>query len=214
MGEHEDQTMALQLEQPHDSPLAASIRNVAHATRLGLVAIVGAAVLAGCGSGAVDSGGFTAGDRNAAQGAMNALQHSSIPHTLVNMTFASRLPPAACQVHLESRNPTTFKVYLFWVPFIGSSYTWLDMSITSVASRDTFHIGSAVAALPGGKLGPSGRSILPKTRDFDTPLSAFGAQQASRNKLALAAHGGDVFTKPGAKCQVLANGYLRLVPNS
>jgi hypothetical protein len=27
------------------------------------------------------------------------------------------------------------------------------------------------------------------------------------------AHGGNVFSKPGAKCQVLQNGYLRLVPN-
>lgn len=145
---------------------------------------------------------------------MNALQHSSIPHTLVNMTFASRLPPAACQVHLESRNPTAFKVYIFWVPFIGASYTWLDMSITHDASRDKFHIGSAVAALPGGKLGPSGRSILPKTRDFDTPLSAFGAQQVKRNKAAIAAHAGDIFSKPAAKCQILANGYLRLVASS
>ena len=190
------------------------MRKIALAAHLALVAVAAAAVLAGCGSGAVDSGGLTGADRNSAQAALNALQHSSIPHTLINMTFASRLPPAACRVHLESRNPITFKVYIFWVPFIGESYTWLDMSITSAASRDTFHIGSAVAALPGGTLAPNGRSIVPKTRDFDTPLSVFGAQQTRRNTLALMAHAGHVFSKPGAKCQVLTNGYLRLVPNS
>lgn len=192
----------------------ARTRKIARASVLALVALIGAAVLAGCGNGAVDSGGLTAGDRNAAQAALNALQHSSIPHTLVNMTFASRLPPAACQVHLESRSPTTFEVYLFWVPFIGSSYTWMDMSLTSATARDTFHIGSAVAALPGGKLASNGRYILPKSRDFDTPLSAFGAAQAKRNKVVLMAHAGDVFSKPGSKCQVLSNGYLRLVPSS
>jgi hypothetical protein len=171
-----------------------------------------AAILAACGSDAADSDVLARGDRNTAQAAMNALQHSSIPHTLVNLTFAARLAPAVCRVHLESRNPTTFKVYIFWVPLIGSSYSWLDMRIGETASRDSFHIGSAVAVLPGGMLGANGRSIVPRSQDFDSPLKSYGPGQTRRNKLAIRAHAGDAFAKPGAACQVLTNGYLRLAP--
>jgi hypothetical protein len=77
--------------------------------------------------GGADSGGFSAADRNAAQTAMNSLQTSNIPTQLINLSATAGLAPAACQVHLVSTKPHTFKVYVFWIPYVGpQSYSWLD----------------------------------------------------------------------------------------
>ncbi len=179
----------------------------------GLLVIAGAVTLAGCGSG-VDSGGLTAADRNAAQRAMNALQGSNIPLQLINLTATARQAPAVCRVHLASRKPRTFNVYVFWIPYLGvQSYTWLNMTITADPSRDRFHLGTAATALPGGVLTRDGKTVAAGTADFDTPLALYGPDQVRKNNQVLVAHGGNVFSSPGAKCQVLANGYLRLLPN-
>lgn len=184
------------------------------AARLTLIGIVAATALAGCGSAGVDSGGLTAGDRNAAQAAMDALQTSNIPIQLVDLTATAGLPPAACRVRLESRSPSTFKVYVFWIPYIGpQSYSWLDMTITEDAARDKFHLGAAPAVLPSGNQLANGSIVAPPLADYDTPLSKYGRRQVKINSQVLRAHAGDVFSKPGARCQVLNNGYLRLVPN-
>jgi hypothetical protein len=188
-------------------------RRTGNGLRLAVVAIASAAALAGCGGG-VDSGGLTAGDRSAAQAAMDALQTSNIPAQLVDLTATAGLAPAACQVHLESKDPSTFKVYVFWIPYIGpQSYSWLDMTITKDASLDKFHLGTAASVLPGGDQLPGGAAVAPAMPDYDTPLSQYGPQQAKVNERVLMAHAGNVFTKPEAKCQVLMNGYLRLMPN-
>ena len=100
-------------------------------------------MLAGCGEG-VDSGGLTANDRNAAQAAMDALQASNISRQLVTLSNTAGRAPAACRVRLESKNPATFEVYVFWVPYIGPlSYTWLNMRIEKNVAEDKFHLGSA-----------------------------------------------------------------------
>ena len=178
-----------------------------------LLVVAGVVTLAGCGGG-VDSGGFTAADRNAAQAAMDALQGSNIPLQLINLTATAREAPAVCRVHLESRKPSTFNVYIFWIPYLGvQSYSWLNMTITGDPSRDTFHLGTAPVVLPGGVLSLDGKTVASGSADFDTPLALYGPRQARKNHQAVVAHGGDVFAKPGAKCQVLANGYLRLLPN-
>ena len=67
--------------------------------------------------------------------------------------------------------------------------------------------------LPGGRLSADGRSINPLSIDT-TLLSRYGAKQARKSQQSLVAHGGDVFTKPSARCQVLTNGSLRLLPNT
>lgn len=181
---------------------------------VGALGIVGVASLAGCGSGGVDSGGLSAGDRKAAQAALDALQNSNISLQLINLSATALTAPTTCRVHLESRKQSTFKVYVFWVPYIGSqTYTWLNMTITKDASRDKFHLGTAPPVLPGGLLTPGGKSVARGSADYDTPLSLYGPQQARRNRQVLMAHAGNVFAKPGAKCQVLKNGYLRLMPN-
>jgi hypothetical protein len=88
-----------------------------------LVGVAGAVVLAGCGaSSQVDRGGFTAGDRKAAQAALDNLKQTSIPTALVSLTSAAAAAPAECRMHLESANPRTFKLFLFWVPYKPRAY--------------------------------------------------------------------------------------------
>ena len=158
-----------------------------------LAASAAAAALTGCGGSARDSGGLTAAERDDAQRAMNALQSSNISIQLVGLTTVAGLAPAACRVHLVSRKPNMFKVYVFWVPFQPSRpYSWLEMKITKDPTRDTFRLGTAQPIVGDG----AGRR-----------------ERARADRRVLAAHAGDSFGKPGAGCQVLMNGYLKLVPN-
>ncbi|MBV8080965.1 MAG: hypothetical protein JO186_11400 [Actinobacteria bacterium] len=169
-------------------------------------------VAAGCGGG-VDKGGMTSGDRKAAQAALDALHGSNIPLQLVGISTTAGEPPAACRVHVESRHPARFSVYVFWIPYTGAqTYSWLNMTIAEDAKQDTFHLGTGQPALPGGILAPNGESILPGTADYDTPLSHYGPQQARKNEQVLRSHAGDTFAKPTARCIVLMNGDLRLLP--
>ena len=73
-------------------------------------------------------------------------------------------------------------------------------------------MGTAKPVLPGGLLTANGRSVDPFSQDT-TILSRYGRQQAKKNREVLMAHAGNAFEKPGARCQVLTNGDLRLVPN-
>lgn len=179
-----------------------------------LAVTAGVAALAGCGGGAADSGGLTAGDRKDAQAALDALRNTNIPIQLVNITDTLQSVPAACRVRLVSKEPSTFKVYVFWTPWLGSEpYTWLDMTFTKDVSRGRFQLGTDKPVLPGGRLDPTGRYVNPRSVDM-TILSRYGPQQARKNREVLRAHAGNVFSKPGAMCQVLTNGDLRLLPNA
>src|SRR5262249_30168166 len=68
----------------------------------------------------VDSGGLTAGDREAAQSAMDALQDSNISRQLVSISQWVQNVPATCRIRLVSRDPSTYAVYLFWNPWLAS----------------------------------------------------------------------------------------------
>jgi len=178
-----------------------------------LFAVACASLLAGCGGGGVDSGGLSGGDRGAARAALDGLSNTNISRQLVDITETVQNVPSACRVHLVSRDPHTFRVYVFWVPWLGSqSYTWLDLTITKDPSQGRFHMGTAKPVLPGGRLSPDGRSINPFSLDT-TLLTRYGPAQARKNHEVLLAHAGNVFSKPTARCQVLMNGNLRLVPN-
>lgn len=185
--------------------------NTVRAASLALAGLAATVTLAGCGSGGPDSGGMTINDRNAAQTALNALQTSNIPTTILNLTSTAGRIPAACNVHLLSS--TTFKVYLFWVPYIGpSAYSWLDMTITKDPTQDKFHYATAPAVLPSG-IGLGGAEApVAGYIDYDLPLAKLSGQ-AAVNKKVLLAHAGNVYSKPDTPCQVLKNGYLRLLPN-
>jgi hypothetical protein len=182
--------------------------------RLLILAAVGVLALAGCGSSAVDSGGFTAHDRTAAQSALDELQSSNISLQLVAITKWVQEVPAACRIHLVSRNPNTYHVYVFWIPYLAAEpYVWLNMKVTNDPSTSTFHLGTSdPVLLPGGRLSANGRSVNPRSVDT-TVLARYGAQQARKSHETLIAHGGDVFAKPGATCQLLTNGSLRLLPS-
>src|SRR3954464_6891215 len=79
-----------------------------------------ALVLTGCGSDSVDSGGLTAHDRTAAQGALDELRSSNISLQLVAITRWVQKVPAACRVHRVSRDPETYEVYVFWIPYLAA----------------------------------------------------------------------------------------------
>jgi hypothetical protein len=185
-----------------------------------LVAAAAGLALAGCGghhSGASStgaSGGFTADDRQAAQSALDGLQNSNIALQLVSITKWVQSVPAACRVHVVSRNPDAFEVYVFWIPWLAAEpYAWLNMKVTGDPKTSTFTLGTVQPVLSGGRLAKNGRSISPGSIDT-TLLSRYGPEQARKSKEILAAHAGTAFAQPGARCQVLQNGALRLLPGS
>ncbi len=163
---------------------------------------------------AVDSGGLTGREQAAAQRALDSLQDSNISLQLVTITRWVQSVPAVCRIRLVSRNPSTFEAYVFWIPWLAASpYVWLNMNVTNDPHTSTFNLGTVQPVLPGGRLNPNGRSVNRRSVDT-TLLSRYGSEQARKGREILVAHGGDVFAKPGAMCQVLKNGSLRLVSSS
>jgi hypothetical protein len=147
-----------------------------------------AVILSACGgNGGVDRGGFTASDRAAAQSALDSLEATSVPTTLVQTTGIAAAAPDVCQIRIQSRKPTTFELFLFWTPAKISDpvrgagdpgYTWFEATLSAHVVEDTFHIGHVEAKLPRTKI--------------------------------LRAHADSVFSKPSKPCELLTNGYLRL----
>jgi hypothetical protein len=188
-------------------------RTLARRARLLIVTAAGVLALAGCASDAVDSGGLTARDRKTAQSAVDSLQNSNISRQLVTVTQWVQSVPAACRIRLASRNPNTFKVYVFWIPWLAATpYIWLNMNLTDDPRTSTFHLGTAQPVLPGGRLNRDGQTVNRASVDT-TLLSRYGPEQARKSRQILVAHGGDVFAKPSARCQVLQNGSIRLLPS-
>ncbi len=158
------------------------------------------------------AGTLTAGERADAQRALDGLQDSNISLQLTTITTKwAQNVPATCRVALVSRNPNRFKVYVFWVPWLAAEpYIWLNMDLTN--DPGTFSLGTTQPVLPGGRLTRNGRSVNRLSVDT-TLLARYGAEQAAKGRRIMAAHGRDVLTKPGATCQVLKNGSLRLLPS-
>jgi hypothetical protein len=183
--------------------------------RLLILVAAGVVALSGCGgSHRVDSGGLTVHERQVAQSAMDGLRTSNVSLQVINITRWVQNVPAACRIHLVSKSPATFKVYVFWIPWLAAEpYVWLDMKVTNDPRTSTFHLGTAQPILPGGRLKQNGRSINRGSVDTSL-LSRYGAQGAKKSREILKAHAGDAFSEPGANCQVLQNGSLRLLPSS
>jgi hypothetical protein len=161
---------------------------------------------------AASGGGLTAGERADAQRALDGLQDSNISLQLAAITTKwAQNPPATCRIGLVSRNPSRFKVYVFWVPWLAAEpYIWLNMDLAD--EPGTFTLGTTQPVLPGGRLTKNGRSVNRLSVDT-TLLSRYGQEQEQKGREIMSAHGGDALTKPGAACEVLKNGSLELVPS-
>ena len=195
--------------------LNSSRRAVASRARLLAVAAAAGALafaLAGCGSTPPDPTGFTPRERKAAQATLDAFQNTNISFQLIAMTQLTQSVPSACQVRLVSQDPPTYKIYLFWIPWLAAEpYVWLNMDVPADPKASTLKLGLSEPILPGGRLSRDGQSINRGSVDT-TLLSRYGADQEKKSQALLREHGGDVFAKPSAKCQVLKNGAIRLLP--
>lgn len=160
------------------------------------------------------TGRFTASERRDAQDALDSLQDSNISLQLVTIsTRWVQSVPAACRVALEAGRPSTYKVYVFWIPWLAAEpYVWLTMNVTGDSRTSTFRLGASQPVLPGGRLQKNGRTVNRLSVDT-TLLSRYGEEQVQKGHQILVEHGGDVFTKPGAACEVLKNGALKLLPS-
>lgn len=184
-------------------------RLVALAVAVGTVAVA----LAGCGGSRTDKNGFTPRERKAAQAALDSFQNTNISYQLVAMTQLTQSVPSACQIRLVSKSPRTYKIYVFWIPWLAAEpYVWLNMDVPAADSKaSTMKLGLSEPILPGGRLSRDGQSINRGSVDT-TLLSRYGEDQEKKSQALLVEHGGDVFAKPSAKCQLLKNGSLRLLP--
>lgn len=150
--------------------------------------------------GAAGSGGLTARERIDAQSALDRLQKSNISFQLMAISRWAQSTPEACRVRPVAQKPGNYKVYVFWVPARAANpYVWLDMNVTNDPRKGTFDLGTAQSVPAGGSV--------------DTALlSRYGLKQAKKGRELMVAHAGGAFARPGATCQVLKNGSLRLLP--
>ena len=109
------------------------------------------AALAACGGGARDSGGMTSGERGSAQNALDQLQRTAIPTTLVQVSNTAGAIPRVCQVHV--RGDGTYDLFVFWRPFDPrQAYAWLQGNVTKTWTKDHFHVGYDSGSGVGRKL--------------------------------------------------------------
>src|SRR5581483_1332027 len=81
----------------------------------GIVAVL--CFLGGCGGASkIDTGGFSAKDRKAAQNALATLGKTSAWQVALRTTLTESKLPVDCAVHIERRKPLTFKLFIAWVP--------------------------------------------------------------------------------------------------
>ena len=179
-----------------------------------LATIAGVLALAGCGNTPIAADGLSSKDRKAAQAALDKLQNSNISTQLLNLTLQAQNVPAACQIREVPEKPGTYEVYVFWIPWLAvEPYAWITMHLTGDPHTSTFHLETTEPILPGGRLNKDGQTINRGSVDT-TLLSRYGAEQAKKSQLLLRKHGGNVFAKPSAPCQLLKNGSLRLLPSA
>jgi hypothetical protein len=155
------------------------------------VSVLAACALAStaCGSKPkVDSGGFTAAERTAAQTALDHLQQTAIPRTVVAISYQSGQAPTTCVILPKTGAQGIFELFVAWKPnrpdFMAVAQSVLEATIGESSSKsDQFHI----TQFGGGGLHPK-------------PEPANVAADLVRAVLA----------KPIETCEVLENGHLRL----
>jgi hypothetical protein len=150
--------------------------------------LAGTGALAGCGGrSAVDTGGFSAGDREAAHKALSTLSQTSVWQTALRTTLTESSLPSACVVHIESRKPLTFKLLLTWIP-------------DATTQRTVFGGQPRADVWLRAVIGPEGLR------------GAYSLRLGNEHSVAaLRSHYGDAFRKPVDRCLLLANGTFGLV---
>jgi hypothetical protein len=135
----------------------------------------------------VDSGGFTTAERNSAQAALDLLRKTSIPRTVVAISYQSGQAPTTCVVMPESGTEGAFKLFMAWKP-TGDIYksvpqNVLEATIAEASSKgDRFHVSTF-----------GGQYNLPEPASVEASLVRA------------------VLAKPAEQCEVLENGHLQLV---
>jgi hypothetical protein len=145
-----------------------------------LAGVLSVAALSGCGGGGtVDKGGFTLDDRNAASKVLSLLAKTSVYTAAMKMSLTQGAPPTDCLVHIQTRKPLTFRVFMAWVSQRPQSeveaqaraYSWLDAVMSPEGLKDDYELRSG----------------------------------NETTEAALRAEYGDVASKPVNKCLVLQN---------
>ena len=168
-----------------DALRRARVSSRAQASLLGCVGVATVSLLSGCGGSKVDSGGFTASQFKAAEQALTFLGQTSVYDDALKTSDTEGEVPTTCTVHLEQKNPLTFKVFLTWIPNIANT------------GKGNIRAYSWVEAV----LGPDG---LKQNYSFHAGNEPSEALLQSKY--------GDAFNKPVEKCLLLQNRQFGLLP--
>lgn len=159
----------------------ARLSSRAGASLLACVGVATVALLTGCGGSKVDSGGFTASQFKAAQQALAFLGQTSVYDDALKTSDTEAEVPTTCTVHLEQKNPLTFKVFLTWIPNIANTgkgnlraYSWVEAVLgpDGLKQNYSFHAGNETSeALLQSKYGdafdkPVEKCLLLQNRQF------------------------------------------------
>jgi hypothetical protein len=122
----------------------------------GIVVASSAVAVAGCGGGATDEGGFTRNDRDAAAKVLGLLARTSVYTAASKMSLTQGGPPTDCFVHIQTRKPLTFRVFMTWVSARPISeveaqaraYSWIEavMGPRGLKQDYTLRSGNEVTA--------------------------------------------------------------------
>jgi hypothetical protein len=105
--------------------------------------VAGAAILlAGCGGGSssVDSSGYSASDRRAANEVLGILARTAVWQAAAQATYTNGSVPAACSLHIVSKDPRKFKLFITWIPAEGLNrrYAYLEAVIGPEGLREDY----------------------------------------------------------------------------
>jgi hypothetical protein len=121
------------------------------ATASSAAVVVCVMILTGCGGkqagSGTDEGGFAASERTAAQTALDSLNQTAVATTAMQNTGDIGYP-TICTVHLVTKKPLAFRVFLAWKATTRRWYSWLQASIgpSGLAGHYSFRAGNEASA--------------------------------------------------------------------